>query len=154
MKKQTEIKSPVLTGIVTQFSVERGFGIVVIEGHNRSYNLSTKTGPKVVKTGTRAPYFNGARAEGFPSNGDLVALVLTEEDGKMKVTQWGHAADWKRAEALIAGRKQTLSARSANFMAKFRPAAIAAITAKRPEAMPKQSPKPLRTVIFSTACIA
>ena len=143
----------VLTGTVSQFKPDTGFGIVLIPGHPQSYGLSKETGPRIVRTGINAPFFSGERSARFPMNTDQIVVILSQENGKTKVSHWANAADWDKARELIAGRKQTHPARSAEFMKRFADSVLPP-ERKAPVAMPKQEGKKRWIAIFDTACTA
>ena len=147
-----------LIGTIVQFDPQgnrgRGFGIAWFQIGNTtiSCSLSLLTGPRIVKTGTKSPFFNGGNVDTLPGKTDQIVAHM-DADGH--VTVWAHQADWQAAKKLIAGRIQTHAANSTRFMANFVPKAIAAVTKKKSVAMPKSTKlKPFSTVIFSTTCVA
>ena len=151
----TIVSGPAVTiGVITQFNPKSKFGIVLTEDGRASFALNTQTGPKRVIVGTFAPAFNGKFADALPGPGDMIVFITAKSpDGKTRVTHWGYAQEWQDAEKLIAGRMQTLGARSANFIRKFSQVALQSIQHNKPVGAPKkQNPKKLTTVIFTNHC--
>lgn len=155
----------IVTGTVSQFNPERGFGIAIIDGNRpASISLTKDKGPFVVGSGEIMVFFTKAKGKNMPEVKGKVTIEVCEVPGPMgvpvlKAVRWCHNDEWEAQIQLVKNRDKTRPARSANFMRKFAGYFDKMANGGSPRTETdlattptKHQPKPLRTVIFSTTC--
>jgi len=154
LKATTNTQSPILSGILTQFDKETGFGIVLTDNPAKSFSISRNNGPRMFSPGKQTPFFSGNRSTTRPAKNDLVKIFTLNENGREVAHCWGLTADWEKAEGKMKELNQPISVQSKKFMDRLQEAIqIQAAQKTRNDTAPKKI-KPFSTVLFSSHCTA
>jgi hypothetical protein len=109
------MKRNTFVGILSQYNVERDFGIAMVEGHKRSYSFSRTDGPYRVIIDENEELVFGEKTDD-PNPPGVSDYVMIQISGG-RVIAWAHKEEWDAAEP--SSRKGKSSAQVQKFMARL-----------------------------------
>ena len=150
----TDAGKRVVFGVVSQFNPRRDFGLVLLDGCNRSFSISMRSA-RTIEASDAGVQFSEKPLKVIPALHDTVVAELAGVNGETKLLWWSFHREWQAAKKTEANLKKTRGVRSYQFMRRFTLAVRNNVTQAVNVAMPRRvSEKPFGTIMFSNSCRA